>query len=297
MKLLRRGFLVFIVMFSLAVLYALYSTAAGPKDTTQAIAPDAATRSTLLSFSPHPQWVGIPSDAPGMSEYIDKLSIITKGNIVSVWNLGDFSPSVEAMLFFHDRSFNFPRSIAHEQQFDCLRDLDHIVAAINFTGHMAHGEMIVQPAYIEDWGTVTDPAEVAEYKIVCPVSDINQATSSTPLNSQATLPANPSPSIPQQPSASVQAQPNSPPTSTDDISSTFAAIIGIIFALYFLPWFIALSRHVENHLTVLLVNFLLGWSGLGWLISLFMAISMETREAKEIRRLTLKQLQRSERER
>jgi hypothetical protein len=274
MRILRIGCLVAIGIAALAILYVLFSTAGTPKPTTQATMPDAATRTTLLAFPSHPQWIAIPTDAPGMTEYLDKSSITTEGNIVSIWNLGDFGPLLEAVLFVHDKSFYFPRSIAHEQQFNCPLDLDHIVAAVNFTGHMAAGEMAVQPSHIEDWGTVTAPAEKAEYNIVCPASEVDKTT----LPSSSLQPVVTSP---QPPSAPLQAQSSSPPSSTGGVSSTFATIAVIILALYFLPWFVALSRHVDNHLVVLLVNFLFGLSGLGWLIALFMAISMETREAKK----------------
>jgi len=46
-------------------------------------------------------------------------------------------------------------------------------------------------------------------------------------------------------------------------------------ALYFLPTIIAIARHKTNLLGIVLVNFLLGWSVIGWVIALIWAISTE----------------------
>ncbi len=46
-------------------------------------------------------------------------------------------------------------------------------------------------------------------------------------------------------------------------------------ALYFLPTIIAVGRHKTNTLGILLVNFFLGWSVIGWVIALVWAVSIE----------------------
>jgi hypothetical protein len=45
--------------------------------------------------------------------------------------------------------------------------------------------------------------------------------------------------------------------------------IGII--IYFIPTIIAMCRHTPNGLRVFVVNLLLGWTVLGWVIALMMA--------------------------
>jgi hypothetical protein len=44
------------------------------------------------------------------------------------------------------------------------------------------------------------------------------------------------------------------------------------FALYFLPAIIAAARQTHNSTTILLLNLFLGWTGIGWLVTLLMAI-------------------------
>ncbi len=68
---------------------------------------------------------------------------------------------------------------------------------------------------------------------------------------------------------------------------TAAAVsIGIFFwliglavsaALYFLPTIIALMLHRSNAGIVALINFLLGWSFVGWIVALVMALTSDSR--------------------
>jgi hypothetical protein len=44
-------------------------------------------------------------------------------------------------------------------------------------------------------------------------------------------------------------------------------------ALYFLPAIIAAARHTHNATGILLLNLFLGWTMIGWLVALLMAIS------------------------
>lgn len=44
------------------------------------------------------------------------------------------------------------------------------------------------------------------------------------------------------------------------------------FALYFLPAIIAAVRHTHNSTGILLLNLFLGWTMIGWLVALLMAI-------------------------
>ncbi|PYX86934.1 MAG: superinfection immunity protein [Acidobacteria bacterium] len=47
---------------------------------------------------------------------------------------------------------------------------------------------------------------------------------------------------------------------------------GFGFVFYFLPSIIALARNKHNIVTILLLNFFLGWTAIGWIIALVMAV-------------------------
>jgi len=47
----------------------------------------------------------------------------------------------------------------------------------------------------------------------------------------------------------------------------------IALLLYFLPTIVAFLRGHQSRAGILLVNFFLGWSGLGWIIALIWALS------------------------
>ena len=49
-------------------------------------------------------------------------------------------------------------------------------------------------------------------------------------------------------------------------------VITLIFAVYFLPTFIAFLRQHRNKLAIFLLNLLLGWTALGWVGSLIWSI-------------------------
>ena len=50
----------------------------------------------------------------------------------------------------------------------------------------------------------------------------------------------------------------------------------VIAALYFLPTIIATSRKVTNTGSVFVINLLLGWSVIGWIVALAMAVKSKT---------------------
>jgi hypothetical protein len=57
-------------------------------------------------------------------------------------------------------------------------------------------------------------------------------------------------------------------------------LFGSITIAYFLPFIVAALRGRPNCWTVLLINLLLGWSGIGWLMALFAALRSTRREAR-----------------
>ena len=50
-------------------------------------------------------------------------------------------------------------------------------------------------------------------------------------------------------------------------------LIVLIFALYFLPTLIAFLRQHKNKLAIFLLNLLLGWTVLGWVVSLVWSVT------------------------
>jgi hypothetical protein len=69
-------------------------------------------------------------------------------------------------------------------------------------------------------------------------------------------------------------------------------LIVVGFFIYFLPCVVASSRGSASGGSVFLVNLLFGWTLIGWLIALVMAVSTETSDAVELRKLQLKQARR-----
>ncbi len=49
-------------------------------------------------------------------------------------------------------------------------------------------------------------------------------------------------------------------------------LIVLIFAFYFLPTLIAFLRQHKNKLAIFLLNLLLGWTILGWVVSLVWSV-------------------------
>src|SRR5438874_2042622 len=58
------------------------------------------------------------------------------------------------------------------------------------------------------------------------------------------------------------------------------ALVIVSVLVYFLPTFIAGARRMETFPMVLLLNFLLGWTGIGWLIALMYSIRTEPDAAR-----------------
>lgn len=50
-----------------------------------------------------------------------------------------------------------------------------------------------------------------------------------------------------------------------------AWVIALLTAGYWLPWAVAATRGRANQLSIAMVNLLLGWTGIGWIVALVMA--------------------------
>jgi Superinfection immunity protein len=55
----------------------------------------------------------------------------------------------------------------------------------------------------------------------------------------------------------------------------FLPFFGFGLALYFLPSIIALARNKRDTLAIFLLNFFLGWTFIGWIVSLVWAVKAD----------------------
>jgi hypothetical protein len=55
----------------------------------------------------------------------------------------------------------------------------------------------------------------------------------------------------------------------------FFHFIGLSFVMYFLPTLIALARSKRDTLAIFLLNFFLGWTVIGWFVSLIWALKSD----------------------
>lgn len=55
------------------------------------------------------------------------------------------------------------------------------------------------------------------------------------------------------------------------ISATISIVLAVLTLGYMLPWMVAALRGKSNHWGVFVVNLLLGWTILGWVVALVMA--------------------------
>lgn len=56
----------------------------------------------------------------------------------------------------------------------------------------------------------------------------------------------------------------------------FPGFFGMGFVLYFLPSIVALARQKRDLVSILLLNFFLGWTAIGWVVALIRAVKVDT---------------------
>lgn len=56
----------------------------------------------------------------------------------------------------------------------------------------------------------------------------------------------------------------------------FPGFFGIGFVFYFLPSIVALARQKRDLVSILLLNFFLGWTAIGWIVALIWAVKADT---------------------
>jgi hypothetical protein len=59
------------------------------------------------------------------------------------------------------------------------------------------------------------------------------------------------------------------------LPGVFLPIFGFGFVLYFLPSIIALARNKRDITAIVLLNFFLGWTAIGWVIALVWAVKTD----------------------
>ena len=57
------------------------------------------------------------------------------------------------------------------------------------------------------------------------------------------------------------------------ISATISIVLAVLTLGYMLPWMIAALRGKSNHWAVMVLNLLLGWTLVGWVVALVMAVN------------------------
>lgn len=57
------------------------------------------------------------------------------------------------------------------------------------------------------------------------------------------------------------------------VSATISIVVAVLTVGYMLPWMIAALRGRSNHWAVFAVNLLLGWTLIGWVVALVMALT------------------------
>jgi hypothetical protein len=55
----------------------------------------------------------------------------------------------------------------------------------------------------------------------------------------------------------------------------FLPIFGLGFVLYFLPAIIAFARSKRDSVAILVLNFFLGWTAVGWIVALVWALKQD----------------------
>jgi hypothetical protein len=55
----------------------------------------------------------------------------------------------------------------------------------------------------------------------------------------------------------------------------FFPFFGFGFVVYFLPSILALARNKRDRVSIFVLNFLLGWTAIGWVIALVWALKVD----------------------
>jgi len=61
-----------------------------------------------------------------------------------------------------------------------------------------------------------------------------------------------------------------------DLMAFFLPIFGFGFVLYFLPAIVAFARSKRDAVSILVLNLFLGWTAIGWVVTLVWALKMDS---------------------
>lgn len=71
-------------------------------------------------------------------------------------------------------------------------------------------------------------------------------------------------------------------TTTDAAAGALAIYVIVGIALYFLPTMVAVARHYRSTGSVVVINLLLGWTLIGWVVALALAFGSNQRETQVV---------------
>jgi len=52
-------------------------------------------------------------------------------------------------------------------------------------------------------------------------------------------------------------------------------VLAVLCVPYFVPTIVAFSRHKTNRFAILAINFFLGWTAVGWIVALVLALKTD----------------------
>ena len=58
-------------------------------------------------------------------------------------------------------------------------------------------------------------------------------------------------------------------------AASYTAIALIVLALYLIPSIIAITRNKRNQIAILVLNILLGWTFIGWVVAIVWALTVD----------------------
>ena len=102
----------------------------------------------LASESAYGEWTVFATDGKGNTVYIDRESVLRKGNTVKIWVLLDGATvheTVEGRPFLSSRTLH---------QYDCQKERFRFLGFALFSEHMGSGQLVESNQYALDWERV-----------------------------------------------------------------------------------------------------------------------------------------------
>lgn len=116
----------------------------------------------LSSESVYAEWVLVSGySEAGMTVYVDSETIRRKGNLVKMWELGDFrtSQKLPSGLFL---------SFTKQSEYDCADVRSRLLAVTSYSGNMGGGKVVVTKSDAMQWSPIL-PGSVEQdlWKFAC----------------------------------------------------------------------------------------------------------------------------------